>query len=92
MASEAERIRRNRERNRDYVDRLKREPCTDCRGRFPAPAMDFDHVDDDKAANIAALVRRGVSTGRLLDELAKTELVCSNCHRVRTARREGWWQ
>lgn len=85
-----DRLEKLRERNRDYVDQIKARPCTDCKMRFPLPAMDFDHVRGYKANTIASLVRRGVPLSRLKKELSKCELVCANCHRVRTAERAGW--
>jgi hypothetical protein len=27
---------------------------------------------------------------RILDEIAKCDLVCANCHRLRTARKQNW--
>jgi hypothetical protein len=47
--------------------------------------MDFDHVGI-KTANISALMFT-VSTGRLVQEIQFCEVVCSNCHRLRTHRR-----
>lgn len=66
---------------------LKAAPCTDCGGRFPAVCMDFDHVRDTKRGNVSVLVTGGYSLESILREIAKCELVCANCHRVRTARR-----
>lgn len=56
-------------------------PCLDCGETFKACQMDFDHVGDDKVANIAQLV--GGPTEALVCEIAKCHLVCANCHRVR---------
>lgn len=64
---------------------LKASACTDCGRVFPPCAMDFDHVRGDKRFNIADAWMRG--KGALHGELAKCELVCSNCHRERTQRR-----
>jgi hypothetical protein len=72
----------NKERNRIFIDELKDRPCVDCGGIFPPCAMDFDHVADNKERNIAAMV--GSSQRLILEEVAKCELVCANCHRVRT--------
>jgi hypothetical protein len=50
--------------------------------------MDLDHRPGVlKRANINVLVKRGVETSILLDEIAKCDVVCSNCHRVRTFQR-----
>jgi hypothetical protein len=66
---------------------LKGGPCADCLGIFPPCAMDFDHVRGIKLFDVS----KGVSKTWLVlvEELAKCELVCSNCHRVRTSKRHG---
>jgi hypothetical protein len=47
--------------------------------------MDFDHVGEDKLMNIAKMA--GLSWARIEAEIAKCEVVCSNCHRIRTWQR-----
>lgn len=50
--------------------------------------MDFDHLDGHKkVANIAVLVYRHQSLRMVMEEIKKCEVVCSNCHRVRTHKR-----
>lgn len=57
-------------------------PCTDCGLRFHYCQMDFDHLRD-KEFQIAGSTRyRGLN--QIKKEIAKCELVCSNCHRLRT--------
>lgn len=82
-------VRRN---NRRYLARaqallleLKSRPCADCGGRFPAVAMDFDHVSGTKREIVSRLKLH--SLARLREEIAKCEVVCAVCHRIRTARR-----
>jgi hypothetical protein len=75
---------RQRVRLRELIAAAKHVPCADCGGTFPAVCMDFDHVGGDKDRNVADMVRRAVSSARLLAEIAKCEVVCSNCHRIRT--------
>lgn len=77
------------EQARMHVRAIKSNPCTDCGGLFHPVAMDFDHLGD-KTANIADMVNSGWSIKRIDQEVAKCELVCSNCHRLRTAKRGGW--
>jgi hypothetical protein len=77
-------------RRRAYVATLKALPCTDCGGRFPPECMDFDHVVGEKVQDISKMLLW--RTDRLHDELAKCELVCANCHRIRTARRQREWR
>src|SRR5665213_1792263 len=69
-----------------YVNKLKEAPCTDCHEIYPPHVMDFDHVRLGKVASISTLVRNGPFEA-LQRELQKCELVCSNCHRVRTQGR-----
>lgn len=68
---------------------LKRNPCTDCGGEFHPVAMQWDHVGDDKEADVAKLLKNGCGKERILREIAKCELVCANCHAVRTLDRRG---
>jgi len=65
----------------------KRKPCADCGGIFHPHSMDFDHRDPStKAANVSNLLKL-TRREDLLREISKCDLVCSNCHRVRTTRR-----
>lgn len=59
-------------------------PCADCGVSYPAVVMDFDHVRGTKEANVSQLVRRA-SWARIEAEIAKCEVVCANCHRLRSA-------
>jgi hypothetical protein len=72
------------ERNRQYITRLKDQtPCADCGGSFPKPIMEFHHVRGKKLSTVSTLVARAVSLERLKAEIAKCDLVCANCHRIR---------
>jgi hypothetical protein len=35
-------------------------------------------------------VAMGLSVATIKKEIAKCEIVCANCHRIRTFRRNGW--
>lgn len=73
-----------RERNRDYVRQIKESsPCSDCGERYHYSQMDFDHLDDKKHS-IARLANSEASIKTIKIEISKCELVCSNCHRLRT--------
>ena len=65
-------------------------PCADCGGSFHPAAMHWDHLPGtDKHADLGDLVRTH-DQARILAEIAKCELVCANCHAVRTfVRRRG---
>ncbi len=77
-----------RARVREIVVAAKAVPCVDCGRSYPVPVMDFDHGDGDgKTARIADWARL-VGCGRkalakLREEIAKCDVVCANCHRLR---------
>ena len=77
---------RKRQRLRAIVREAKSQPCADCGERYPYYVMDLDHVGEDKTMIVSKLVNFG-ATQRLLDEIAKCEVVCANCHRRRTWQR-----
>ena len=68
----------------------KSKPCADCGCSYPYYVMDFDHREGEtKLCNVSALNRhRRVSMQKLLEELAKCDVVCANCHRERTHQRK----
>jgi hypothetical protein len=64
----------------------KNRPCMDCGIRYNPWVMDFDHRD---RSTKYAIVSELALTGRLVamrKEIAKCDVVCSNCHRERTHR------
>lgn len=83
-ASHDRRVAENQPRLRAY---LREHPCTDC-GEWDIAVLEFDHLRD-KTANVSRMVR-SASWERVLEEIAKCEVVCANCHRRRTARRAGY--
>lgn len=70
----------------EWYRELKRDkPCADCGGVFHYSAMEWDHRPGTaKVALISTLVIKTNSRRRVLDEIAKCDLVCANCHAVRT--------
>lgn len=77
-----------REKLKSYIDELKNQPCTDCGQTYPSYVMDFDHLDGyTKHKNVADLIGERTSIRVIRNELAKCELVCANCHRIRTHTR-----
>lgn len=76
------------EKQRAFVWGLKRAPCVDCGQCFHPACMDFDHLPGSgKVLDISKMVSQGLSQSRLESELSKCQLVCSNCHRLRTFNR-----
>ena len=69
-------------------DKYTGVPCLDCDGVFHWVAMDFDHrPEEEKSFGIATkgtLVVSSKNISMIMKEINKCDLVCSNCHRVRT--------
>lgn len=82
---EAQRLKRAR--MRAWYHRQKERPCADCGQQFPYYVMDFDHRDGSaKVANVNRLVQ-DAAWEKVRREIEKCDLVCSNCHRIRTHAR-----
>jgi hypothetical protein len=72
----------------EWSRELKNQPCTDCGGVFHYAAMEWDHrPGEEKVAEVSLLVLKSGSRRRILEEIAKCDLVCANCHAVRTFER-----
>ncbi len=74
------------ERTKFLIGYFREHPCVEC-GESNPVVLDFDHLGDKRFEIGANLCTYGWQT--VLDEIAKCEVVCANCHRVRTARRRG---
>ena len=72
---------------RALIKRQKDRPCMDCGERYPSPVMEFDHVRGEKRFNIADAGSSGRSEAGVLREIRKCDVVCANCHRMRTVGR-----
>lgn len=75
-------------RKKAILTALKDKPCADCGIKYPSYVMDFDHVRGEKKFFIHKSMAHALQV--LLDEVAKCDVVCANCHRERTFRRKQW--
>lgn len=75
------------ERVEFLVEFFKANPCVDC-GEADPVVLEFDHLRDKEFSIAKGLQDRNWQT--VLDEIAKCDVVCANCHRRRTARRGGF--
>ena len=77
----------SKRRMKQRIDEIKSgNPCADCGEFYPPWVMDFDHIDDNKVASVSSL-KFLTSLENVLKEIEKCELVCANCHRMRTHSR-----
>jgi len=85
------RIAKNAERyrlHRAMTDSIKLERgCADCGYNAHPAALDFDHLPGSKKKTSVSQICSWKDTAVVLAELAKCEVVCANCHRVRTVER-----
>ncbi len=68
-----------------FLHTFKQVPCADCGIQYEPHLMDFDHLSDKEFT--IGRGGGGRSKEKLLKEIAKCEVVCCICHRVRTWNR-----
>lgn len=84
------RKQRQKQESRAFVQELRRTtPCADCLLQYHWVAMQFDHVRGIKYRCVTELVNLGCSLRVVQREIAKCEIVCANCHAIRTYKRLG---
>lgn len=70
-----------------FIHSKKNKACSDCGDHFHPVAMQFDHVRGEKEFGIAESTRLELDVVRIEREIEKCELVCANCHSMRTYAR-----
>ena len=70
---------------------LSTHPCIDC-GKKDIRTLEFDHVRETKAGEISDMLRQGNSWSTIESEIAKCEIRCANCHRIRTLEHCNSWR
>ena len=66
--------------------------CVDC-GEKDILVLEFDHKDRAKKSfEINKIIRSRLTLKKLLDEIAKCEVRCANCHRRKTSRESKSWK
>lgn len=73
----------------ELFDYFQTHPCVDC-GETNPIKLQFDHVRGVKCAEVSTLIHRGKSLISAMDEVAKCDIRCANCHAVKTAKESGW--
>lgn len=78
---------RRRAARRLIQETKQNTPCADCGENYPFWMMDFDHLGD-KSFNISRWYDKSGNSSKLVEEIAKCDVVCANCHRNRTHSRQ----
>jgi hypothetical protein len=83
---QSEKFRKRLAARQQIMRELKEgNPCMDCKHYFPHYVMHFDHARGVKRGKVAEFATRGWSSFNA--ELDKCDIVCANCHMVRTYNR-----
>ena len=65
-------------------------PCADCGRIYPHQVMQWDHRPGFEKLGEISVDFWGRTREEVLAEIAKCDLVCANCHALRTFARSGW--
>ena len=90
LRAQRERVRAPNPVRAEMIEYKESHACADCGLFFPYVAMSFDHLPDtDKANDVSRMAKATGLRGhdRLIAEIAKCDLVCLNCHALRTHER-----
>jgi hypothetical protein len=77
------RVRKSQRKKVLWINSLKDKPCADCGGNFPPYVMHFDHRDPSKKF-LSVSQMRCHAYKMIKEEIAKCDLICANCHAIRT--------
>lgn len=78
-------------RNRNYIrDYLSNSRCKDC-GHGDWRVLEFDHLPEyEKHKNVCEMMNCSIK--KIQNEIDKCEVVCSNCHSLRSFKRGNSWR
>ncbi len=80
-------VRNHYNSRRAWLDSIKiSSGCIDCGYNGYPEVLDFDHVRGTKEFSIGSLVHSRTKEDTLR-EITKCDIVCANCHRLRTVKR-----
>lgn len=70
---------------------LSTSSCLDC-GETNPIVFEFDHVRGEKFSDISKMVSSNYGLKAIIEEVAKCDIVCANCHKIRTSTRANHWR
>lgn len=81
-------VKVRRRRNRKLVcDYLSKTPCV-C-GESRLPCLQFDHTRGTKSYTVSCMM--DLSIGKIMEEIGKCTVRCANCHAMKTAEEQEWY-
>jgi hypothetical protein len=66
----------------------EKKGCADCRNHYPHYVLEFDHKPGLQTIDVVYRVLRNYGEDMAWKEVSKCEVVCANCHKIRTHQRE----
>ncbi len=80
----------NKIKRKEIFNYFKENPCVDC-GETNPIVLEFDHRNsEEKEYNISEIIMNK-SWKIVLNEIAKCDVRCANCHRIKTAKQFGYY-
>ena len=81
--------RKRKEYRQEFLEFIKTKSCIDC-GNSDWRVLEFDHIHN-KEYNISAK-KSQITLKSLMKEIDKCDIVCANCHRIRSHNRYGYYK
>jgi len=81
-------LRRKWQRKAAHMRKLKARPCADCGVQYHYAVMQFDHVRGEKKFALGGGTICSHGYKAIEEEAAKCDVVCANCHAMRTWKRK----
>lgn len=79
-------------RRAQILEYFRGKYCANC-GITDVRVLDFDHIDrSSKSFAISKALTDGLSWGKIIDEIGKCQILCANCHRIRTSEQFNWYK
>lgn len=73
------------------LEYLKKNPCNHC-GETNLMVLEFDHCSGSKDFNISTGLQLGFSVAELKKEVEKCQVLCANCHAIKTQIERKTWR
>lgn len=81
-------VMENQNKMLDFLSKCK---CADC-GETNPIILEFDHINPQNKAHTIAKMLPTHLWESILVEIEKCEVVCANCHKIRTAKQFNWYR
>jgi hypothetical protein len=76
---------KSKHEKRDFIQKYKEyHGCMDCKGKFPYFVLDLDHRDPNDKKFALNRIHLLTSWEKMVEEINKCDVVCANCHRIRS--------